>query len=254
MRWLASILLFVCLGPASAQDTTTYGQTEADTGAYYVEEDLSGKPSSGESDTINVEARAFAKENLERLHADSDLNYTQAPTVGESLLERFMNWLNRLFNEAMGRAFTTAWGKLLLYALGLAVIVYVVMMLLRVDAFRMLFSKPSVQQYQVLDENIHEMDFEALIREAIEQNDFRKAVRLLFLQSLKLLSDRALIHWQPGKTNHEYAAELNDKELKPGFNELNYYFDYVWYGNFSATHALFERAKNTFSNWRKKLS
>ena len=56
----------------------------------------------------------------------------------------------------------------------------------------------------------------------------------LFLYSLKLLSDKHHLDWRPGKTNHDYLDELGDGELKTGFNELSFYFDYAWYGDFKS--------------------
>lgn len=206
-------------------------------------------------DTTHVRERAFPEEKMEALRADTDLHYTQPPTVVESLWDRFKVWLARLLGKIINATYDTSWGNILgvvIIALVIAVIVYG---LVRKDGFSFLFSsKRKVNAYAVLEENIHEMNFDQLLDEAIQQNDYRRAVRLLFLHALKLLSDRDLIHWQPGKTNHEYAAELDDhNKLKPGFDQLNYYFDYVWYGNFDATASLFERARKTFSAWREQL-
>jgi len=98
------------------------------------------------------------------------------------------------------------------------------------------------------------MDFEKLIQEATEKNEFRLATRLIFLHALKLLSDKHLIEFNPGKTNHDYVEELMTPDLKTGLNELSFYFDYAWYGNFSISDIQFQRIKNTFAEWRSKMS
>lgn len=252
MRPVLPILLFFAFAAVQAQDSFS-GSSDADTVAGYEGDAYADDAANTRSDDAVIAKRTFDENAIETLKADPDLNYKEAPTVGESLWERLKKWLLELFFSIFDQVATTSWGRLLIYLIGLAAVVYVVMMLLRVNAFRMLFSKPSATRYQVFEENIHEMDFDALVREALQQQDFRRAIRLRFLHALKLLSDRELIQWQPGKTNHDYATELNDQHLKPGFNALNYYFDYVWYGNFGASRALFDQAQDTFSSWRLKL-
>jgi hypothetical protein len=204
---------------------------------------------------INCPIGGSASE-VENLKANPDLNYTQPPTVAETLWDRFLRWLNWLLNSLFGKATTTDLGRVLMYTIAGILTIVVIMMLLKVNAFKVFYSgaDQGKQAYQVFHENIHEMDFEKLIREATEKNEFRLATRLIFLQALKLLSDKHLIEFNPGKTNHDYVEELITPELKTGLNELSFYFDYAWYGNFSINVTQFEKIKNTFTEWRSKLS
>jgi len=105
----------------------------------------------------------------------------------------------------------------------------------------------------VLDENIHEMDFDKLIEDALMKKDYRGGVRLVFLYSLKMLSDKNLIHWDQGKTNHDYLDELKQDELRGGFNDLNLYFEYAWYGNFTINAETFAHVQQIFSVWKANL-
>ena len=68
-----------------------------------------------------------------------------------------------------------------------------------------------------------------------------------------MLADKNFIHWEQGKTNHDYMAELASADLREGFNELNYYFEYSWYGNFGVSHELFLKVQHTFANWKQKM-
>jgi hypothetical protein len=80
------------------------------------------------------------------------------------------------------------------------------------------------------------------------------ATRLVFLHALKILSDKHLIDFNPGKTNHDYVEELSSSDLKTGLNELSFYFDYAWYGNFSISEDQFLKIKNVFSDWKNKVT
>jgi hypothetical protein len=109
------------------------------------------------------------------------------------------------------------------------------------------------QNYQVFHENIHEMDFDKLIQKSVDNNQFRLATRLVFLYALKLLSDKHLIEFQSGKTNHDYVDELSLQELKPGLSELSYFFDYAWYGNFPVSDKQFQKIKSVFNELQARL-
>jgi hypothetical protein len=202
-----------------------------------------------------VEKRSFNEEKIKTFKSDPEMNYREAPTVAESLWDRLLNWIAQFLDTLFDNAVNTNWGRVIVYAVGLVLLVALIMMMLKVNAFKVLYSGGSNSQtYQILDENIHEMDFDKLIQEALDSQDYRKGVRLLFLFALKLLSDRHLIHWESGKTNHDYVRELDTNELRLGFNELSFYFDYAWYGNFRINQETFKKAQDTFTDWRSKLN
>lgn len=93
--------------------------------------------------------------------------------------------------------------------------------------------------YRVEEDTIYGIDFEKEISTAMLRNEYREAVRLLYLQTLKQLSDAEKIDWQPYKTPTEYTYELKPNALRTPFRELTNRFLRVRYGNFEATEALF---------------
>ncbi len=206
------------------------------------------------ADTLQVKPRDFDAAMLEELRNDKDFDYAEPPTVGESLWDRFWLWVGEIVNQILKSAISTNWGRVLLYLGCFAVLVVIVMALLKVDAFKVLFKGADVApEARVFHENIHLMDFELLIKEAVDKKDFRLAVRLVFLYSLKLLSDGRHIQWQAGKTNHDYLEELAPSQLKTGLSELSFYFDYSWYGGFPISQLQFDRVQQIFQTWRVNI-
>ena len=206
-----------------------------------------------EADTVNLQPREFDEAKVQELRENEDFNYLETPTVGESLWSRFWRWLFGFLANLFGKMATTDWGNLLLYLLALGVLVIIVMAVLKVDAFRVLSGSNSGVTKGVFHENIHEMNFEELLQEAIAKRDFRNAVRLVFLQSLKILSDKQHINWQAGKTNHDYLDEVQATDVKQGLGQLSYYFDYAWYGGFSISENQYQRVKTIFESWRSSV-
>ncbi|MBS1557876.1 MAG: DUF4129 domain-containing protein [Bacteroidetes bacterium] len=243
MKLFFSAAFVVCLELAHAQtDSTTFAVDTLKKEQHYEA-----------VDTTPVTQRKFSEQAIQKLKTDPDLKYKQPPTVAENLWERFKSWLAELVRNFFSNVTTTHLGKILLYVAGAALLVYVVSMILKVNAFRILVKGgDGTIPHQMLSENIHEMNFEKLIAEATQKKEYRLATRLVFLYALKILSDRHLIDWEPGKTNHDYVRELQHPELRNGFLDLSFYFDYAWYGNFRVTPETFSEMLQVFNSWKAK--
>lgn len=206
------------------------------------------------ADTASVVAKSFDQNKVDQLKADPELKYEAEATVGESLWNRFLRWMGDLIGSLFDSATTTNWGRFFAYAFMLVAFIVIALMILKVNAYQLFYgTPPPPASHRTLEENIHEMDFDRLIKEALARHDYRLGIRLHFLYALKMLSDRNHIHWEQGKTNTDYVNELSSDSLKKGFSELNHYFEYAWYGNFLVTDGVFARVKETFDNWRRNL-
>jgi hypothetical protein len=237
-----------------AQEATAVAET--DTTIMEYAEDQKGKDFVGLNDTIAVAKTYFDDKTLHRLKNDPDYQYKQPPTLAESLWDRFWRWVGAIIRALLQGATTTGLGKILMYAIGIILLSSIIMMLLKVDAFRVFYSGADRGKISnvLFHENIHEMDFEKLLREAAQKEDFRQGTRLILLYALKLLADKNLIKWEAGKTNHDYVSELSKEPLKTGLNELSFYFDYSWYGHFEVNKEIFQKVENTFADWRTKIN
>jgi len=245
-------LSFACLAQPSDEVDDVVPKIDS---TYFETEEEDDTDFTGPADTTSIEIRKFSESEIENLKADPDLNYTHPPTVAETLWDRFLRWLGWILNSLFGKATTTDLGRVLMYTIAIILTIVVIMMLLKVNAFKVFYSgaDQGKQGYQVFHENIHEMNFDTLIQEATEKKEYRLATRLVFLYALKILSDKHLIDFSPGKTNHDYVEELQKGEIKTGLNDLSFYFDYAWYGNFAINENQFQKIKNTFSFWREKV-
>jgi len=205
-------------------------------------------------DSTTIDARSFDLEKIDEHKADSDFDYGSHPEAELSIWERiklwFLNILQKLFYLGTG----TPIGKVIIYILVISVLAYSIYRIIKTQTSKPIYANRSDDlPYNLHHEDIHEMDFDALIVKAISNNEFRLAIRLIYLYALKHLSDRELIDWQAGKTNHEYVSELKNENIRKGFNELSYYFDYAWYGDFKVDNQLFSSVNNTFINWKNNL-
>ncbi|RZK53770.1 MAG: DUF4129 domain-containing protein [Pedobacter sp.] len=166
-------------------------------------------------------------------------------------------WFAKLFSGGGKHLPNTAFLIFLKYAaivLAVALIVFIVMKIFGLDLKFLTGKSKTVDiPYEESLENIHEIDFEDHLENAINSGNYRLAVRLLYLKTLKHLTDRNLINWQPEKTNQTYVAELGNEVYKTDFAALTLQFEYIWYGDFYIDRDSFEPINQSFTQFNQQL-
>ena len=173
--------------------------------------------------------------------ADGRYDYDREMAVdSRSLLEWIMDWIKELFWSIMDAATENDVVFCLLVVLGAALMALLVWLVWRfAPRFFMKEEKSEGLDYDVEQDTIYGIDFEASIAQALREKDYRQAIRLLYLQTLKRLSDADTINWQPSKTPMQYARQVGNRE----FSELSRLFILVRYGNHEANESLFQQMK-----------
>jgi hypothetical protein len=135
-----------------------------------------------------------------------------------------------------------------------AIIVIVIILQLAGVNMRQLFSPGKLVHAKddggVLPENIHEIPYESAIRQAVLAGNFSLATRLMYLQSLKLLSDKNLILWHENKTNWQYVYELKNEKLRNSFRNITHIFEYVQYGHMPINEEKFVIVQHSFKDFK----
>jgi len=94
-----------------------------------------------------------------------------------------------------------------------------------------------------------------LARDCMARQDFRLALRALYLASLAYLAERSLISIQRGKSNLDYTRELRRKargsaELVSAFVQNVTTFERTWYGQYDVDRAILEQFENNLTKMR----
>ena len=93
---------------------------------------------------------------------------------------------------------------------------------------------------------IKNKDLLKLIKQAIDQKNYRLAIRFYYLNILKQLEDNELITWEQQKTNEDYINEIPKENIKSSFKDLTRLYDFVWYGNFEIDETKFVKVATNF--------
>lgn len=189
---------------------------------------------------------------LEEYRSQSDFYYDRTiPPQNLNWLEKWWfklkRWIGDLFQF---ESISTAW-SIFYYSFLIALLLIIVKTLFNLDFRSMFYKKAEVNklEYETVIEDINELDYNSAIQEAIEQKNYRKAIRLYYLKSLKFLADKEIIQWQKDKTNSDYTLEVADSNYAADFNEITRLFDFVWYGEFPIDQTLFNQTEDKFQRF-----
>ena len=197
------------------------------------------------NDSISVEARSFSQETLRRFQEDGDFDYGTQRRETLSWWDRFTYWLGQQWAKLFRYTYFGTIYNILFYLFCSLVIVFAVLKLTGTSVsqlFRRRHDRGLVRG-DGLEDDIHAIDFDREIAQARQDGDHRRGVRLLYIYTLKQLTDRQHLRWRPGKTNHDYRAELRGTPLQATFEQLSYYYEYAWYGNFPTDEAQYRRVE-----------
>ena len=98
-----------------------------------------------------------------------------------------------------------------------------------------------------------ESDFDGLIRQALQNGNYRQAVRYQYLRTLHLLAGKNLVNLAPDKTNFQYVTEIGNADLRQAFAGLTLNYEYVWYGEFDIDKNIYEKIETNFRLLNQKI-
>lgn len=153
--------------------------------------------------------------------------------------------------------FRQSWFKSLLWIVIVAGFVSVLLWYLASGNIR-LFRKSSTpivsEEEPLIAEDIFALDYGKEIENATAEKNYRLATRLLYLRTLKHLSDHGLINYTHERTNSDYLSQLRGTRHYRDFFRLTRDFDYTWYGKFELTGEAFAIVQNDFVNFNQQLA
>lgn len=197
-------------------------------------------------DRLPVRVRYPDANRLRELQTDRNYYYGRDTPPPENPMARFWQWMWRKIGEFLrSQAYNNVWQYVLL-ALIAGLVIY---LLTKAEVLGFLFPKrPQSGQlnYENLTEDIHAIDFDRDIENAVMGRNFRLAVRLLYLKALKQLTDTGHIRYKPEKTNRQYVHELVNLPIQADFETLTRQFEFVWYGDSPVDEACFSAIRQQF--------
>lgn len=207
--------------------------------------------------------QSITKEAIEKYVNDDAFNYNikvNKNSYYTKLKRWFLNLVNKisvwLFGTGVAVGFLATVLSTLPYILLAVLLFLLIRFFLKVNSRNLIYGEQNKPVIAFTDEEqiIKNEDINALIAEALKQNNYRLAIRYYYLLSLKKLTEANIIDWQPQKTNEDYKKEITQNKTQTQFNKITTIYDYVWYGEFDVDALKFEKLKGDFINLNKQLS
>lgn len=213
------------------------------------------KPLIEKLDSSKISVRKFSEEAISDYSKQKDFIYDDVAPKTLSLWDRFWRWIWSLINQLLSGKTSGSIIKYVLIVIAIALVVYLAIKLIGLD-FKLLTKKSKSVDVPFSEtlENIHEIDFDEQLDIALQNKNYRLVVRLLYLKTLKQLTDKRLIDWQPEKTNQAYVEELSRQSYHQQFLELTYQFEYIWYGEFYIDQPTFESIHQSFKDFNQQTA
>jgi hypothetical protein len=208
-------------------------------------------------DSSKVVQRYFS-ENLSEKYSGTDFDYDAMEGEAENFLGRAINWFFSKLGEIFGINLSPEMYqiiKFIIYGLLIVFAIYILVKLLVGDNASSFFSRKSkmVAPLNIQEEHIENVDLDSYIKNALKEENYRLAIRYMYLKSLKLLSLNNIIDWHFEKTNSDYYREIASESLKENFKKTSYLYDNIWYGEYALDKAGFENAKKDFERLNQNL-
>ena len=183
---------------------------------------------------------------------DKRFDYNSQLGVPEfNLMEIIIRWLSRLLSHIFDNDTAEVIARWFLIVFFILTVLLVIYFIYKKRPELFLKEKKTLLPYEVEQENIYRIDFDKQLTAALANADFRTAIRILYLQTLRFIADKQWIDWQIYKTPTEYIYELKPAGLKTPFRDFTNRFLQVRYGNFKATRELFDSMCNLRDELKK---
>ncbi|MEO8516306.1 MAG: DUF4129 domain-containing protein [Flavobacterium sp.] len=211
-------------------------------------------------DSSSIESHTFDKK-FKSKYTDDNFIY-EYKSKEKNAWDRFLEWLagifRRLFsfsNNETSMRFVVWLIKIIAFVVIIFAIYLIVKSILNKEG-SWIFGRNSDKkmiQYDEIEKNIQNIDFEKLIQTTLQNGEKRLTIRYYYLWLLKKLAAREIIVLDIEKTNSDYMYEIKNPKLKDDFAYSSYLYNYIWYGEFDLDDDTFEKAKTTFEKTIKSI-
>lgn len=165
----------------------------------------------------SVDTLYMDSEMLDDLASQDEFNYSRelVHKESETIWDYLEKWLRQFFSDDSDYQFLKDYGE---WIVGIVLFVAVVVaIIIYFKNHPELFDKRLKDgnlDYQVGVDSIYGVDFDAMLLLARNNGDYNEVVRLVYLQTLRLLNDKEIIKWKLYKTPTQYTREYSNKDFR----------------------------------------
>jgi hypothetical protein len=200
----------------------------------------------------------FDNEVLEELKEDDDYNYEE---LGDqtSLWTDFKEWFMAKIKEIFGiDNFNGFWEfvfDILPYVGILIFLLIIIWYLVKYNTGSQIMRQHDKSNVTLTEEEelLMKKDLEDLANKAIENEQYKLAVRYLYLFCLKRLDMKRLVRFSNEKTNFDYVKEIQQTDIALAFKTITISYEQIWYGGLVFDKFYFSKISSIIKKFHQKL-
>ena len=206
------------------------------------------------SDSSEISVRTVDEDTFRTLTSEREFEYNELPKNPDSLWSRIRAWLFQLLGSIFQSKWASVFIQIAFIGIFAAVLIAIINQILGGKLTTSFTGKKTSDDFSlnISEEVLHQKNYDELLRKAVDANNFKDAVRILYLKALRELSQADLILWKADKTNSDYLRELSGHPAKSTFTRLTYFYEYVEYGDFRIDEVGFNKFREIYQNLEVK--
>lgn len=206
------------------------------------------------SSSLMAATRNISSHSWDSLTSDKALSYKNIVEQQVKTEESKPGIFSKILN-AIGAFLSNGSFQVLIWVLVSLLAVYGIYKLFLSEGQFLFDRKKRTQAAPGADEpvDISEVNWEALLQKAVQNNDLQQAVRFSYMWLLQLLQQSELIKYRDDKTNNDYYRELYNTAYKQSFRQLSRQYEYVVYGNYVPGQAAYNQYIDLFNQVKRQL-
>ncbi|UPK71318.1 DUF4129 domain-containing protein [Chitinophaga filiformis] len=191
--------------------------------------------------------RAVPDSVMKVLQADRELQYRKKKPEQRKNIP----WLNNLF---AGILKLVGLFKFVIVGIILSCVGFLLYLYLKQNGYLFKKTKPDADKtVRLTEEELDTETYHQQIEQAIASGKLRVAVRLLYLQTLRVLVDKGILTYSREKTNAAYLRSLVSTPWYKTFATLTLDYEYIWYGEMPVNNEQFNVIHKQFRQFMNEL-
>jgi hypothetical protein len=206
------------------------------------------------ADTSDLIVRSVDDNTFNELTSGRDFQYNKRPENPDSLWSRIRTWFFDLLEKVFQNRWASVFIRIAFIGIFAAALIAIINQILGGNLSSTFTGKKTDEEFSlnISEEQLQQVDYDERLQTAINQRNYKDAVRILYLKALRELSIAELIQWQADKTNSDYVRELTSHPVQKPFSMLTYFYEYVEYGDFEINESGFRKCSDIYQSLKQK--
>lgn len=198
-------------------------------------------------DSTHVLVRQPNSHFVDSYKLQKEFNYSQPP-IETNFIKQLIEYLRKNFK--VWNVFIDKMPWIFKVLMWVFVLFFIFIVITKTKLYNIFYSNREIEApyYKFLSNDNEIVNYDEAIRLQVDKEQYRLAIRLLYLKLIGILRSKELIHYSKDKTNFDFLHDLTNNDLKSRFYSVTLIFNHVWYGDIEIAKDQFLMFEESFKS------